>query len=251
MGYIRGMISRLPVLSSEGPDEVAVEEPLEIRVEGQLAAITMRTPGCDLDLAAGFLWTEGVIDGVDDLKAIAEVGPNTVDVRLSEGVPAGRSRSADRTLFASSSCGICGTASMERLARKAPKLRAWRPDAALLKCLPARLEQPDFGRTGGLHAAAIFDEQGTIFWVREDVGRHNAVDKTLGAALRADQDLRGMGLLVTSRAGFELVQKGWMAGVSALVAFGAPTSLAVQTAREAGMCLVGWLRQDRCVYFSD
>ena len=237
----------------EGPgeDQVVVEEPLEIRVEGQMTAVTMRTPGHDLDLVAGFLWTEGVIEGADDLRALAEVGVNTVDVRLAEGVPPARARSADRSMFASSSCGICGSASVSHLRRTAPRLRPWRPPAEVLLRLPARLEekQLDFGATGGLHAAALFDETGEILLLREDVGRHNAVDKVLGAALREDRDLRGLGLVVTSRAGFELVQKAWIAGVSALVAFGAPTSLAVTTAQAAGLCLVGWLRPERCVYF--
>ena len=120
-----------------------------------------------------------------------------------------------------------------------------------MRALPARLEalQENFGATGGLHAAAIFDRKGELFFLREDVGRHNAIDKVLGAALRAEHDVYGLGMLVTSRLGFELVQKCWMGGISALVAFGAPTSLAVQTAREGGLCLVGWLRPGRMVYF--
>lgn len=246
---------KVPIVAvPEGPgeDHLALEEPLEIRVEGQTVAVTMRSPGQDLDLTAGFLWSEGVVDGPDDLRALAEVGPNTVDVRLAEGVPAARARSADRNLFASSSCGICGTASVARLARVAPPLLAWRPSAALLLGLPTQFEreQAEYGTTGGMHAAALFDGDGRVFLLREDVGRHNAVDKVLGAALREERDLRGLGLVVSSRAGFELVQKAWMTGLSALVAFGAPTSLAVSTAQQAGLCLVGWLKPGRCVYFT-
>lgn len=248
------MRARVPVQpwpGEPGQDEVVVEEPLELRVEGQPVAITLRTPGQDLDLAAGFLWTEGVIDGADDLRALATVADNVVDVRLAEGVPPARARSADRAFFATSSCGICGTASMDRIRRKAPVLEPWRPEPELLRLLPARLEalQENFGATGGLHAAAIFDRKGELLFLREDVGRHNAMDKVLGAALRAERDVYGLGMVVTSRLGFELVQKCWMGGLSALVAFGAPTSLAVQTAHEGGLCLVGWLRPGRMVYF--
>src|SRR5687767_15774651 len=138
----------------------------------------MRTPGHDLDLVAGFLLTEGVIDGIDDVRAMAEVGENTVDVRLAEGVPAARARSADRALYATSSCGICGKASIERL-RRGGTVTRWEPPPALLLALPTRLTaaQVGFGETGGLHGAALFDASGALLVVREDVGRHNAVDK--------------------------------------------------------------------------
>lgn len=231
-----------------GVDDVVVEEPLEIRVEGVPAAVTMRTPGADLDLAAGFLWTEGVIDGVDDLRALAVVGENVVDVRLAEGVPAARARSADRALYATSSCGICGKASIDRIRRGAPPVVAWDPDVATLMALPARLRQAQaaFAATGGLHGAALFDATGALSDAREDVGRHNAVDKVLGARLRADAtDVGALGLVVSSRAGFEIVQKALVAGVPVVACLGAPTSLAIETARAAGMRLYGWLRADR------
>ncbi len=234
-------------------DLVAVEEPLEIRVEGIPAAITMRTPGDDLDLAAGFLYTEGVVDGPDDLRAIAAVGENTVDVRLAEGVPAARARSADRALYATSSCGICGKASIDRLRRHFDGVVGWMPEAAVLAALPAALRaaQGTFNQTGGLHGAALFDASGALFDAREDVGRHNAVDKVLGARLRADAlDFARMGLVVSSRAGFEIVQKALVARVPLVVTIGAPTSLAVEVARAAGLTLVGWLRADRWTVYA-
>jgi FdhD protein len=234
-------------------DDVVVEEPLEIRVEGVPAAITMRTPGDDLDLAAGFLFTEGVIDGADDLAALAIVGENTVDVRLAEGVPAARARSADRALYATSSCGICGKASIDRLRRSFPPVKGWVPAPAVLAALPDALRraQTVFQSTGGLHGAALFDAAGRLDTLREDVGRHNAVDKVLGARIRADAlDFDGLGLLVSSRAGFEIVQKALVAGVPLVVTLGAPTSLAVDTARAAGMTLIGWLRPDRWTIYA-
>lgn len=235
----------------DGPpqDVVVEEEPLEIRVEGQLVAITMRTPGDDLDLVAGFLWTEGVVEAPDDLRAMAAVGPNTVDVRLAEGVPPARARSADRQLYATSSCGICGTASLNRLFRqRGPIQRPYVPADDLLSALAARLDaaQLTFAQTGGLHAAARFDATGKLDLLREDVGRHNAVDKVFGAALRADDiDFAQAGLVVTSRAGFEIVQKAWSVGIPTVVTMGAPTSLAIAAAARAGITLIGWLRPGR------
>ncbi len=229
-------------------DDIVAEEPLEIRVEGVAAAVTMRTPGDDLDLAAGFLLTEGVIDGPDDLRALAVVGENTVDVRLAEGVPAARARSADRALYATSSCGICGKASIDRLRTHFSGVEGWMPEAHVLAGLPdaLRAAQGAFQATGGLHGAALFDAAGRLFDAREDVGRHNAVDKVLGARLRADAlDFAGLGLVVSSRAGFEIVQKALVARMPLVVAMGAPTSLAVEAAAAAGMTLIGWLRPDR------
>lgn len=231
-------------LAGGAKDDVAVEEPLEIRVEGIAAAITMRTPGDDLDLAAGFLWTEGVIDGVDDLRALAVVGDNTVDARLSEGVPPARARSADRQMYATSSCGVCGKASLERLSRALRPVAGWVPSPEVLAGLPAALAagQEGFRRTGGLHAAALFTPGGAVICAREDVGRHNAVDKVLGARLRADAEIADLGLLVSSRAGFEIVQKAWSVGIGCVAAVGAPTTLAIDAAREARMGLVTWVR---------
>jgi FdhD protein len=235
-------------------DDVCVEEPLELRVEGEPAAITMRTPGDDLDLAAGFLLTEGVIDGPDDLRALAIVGENTVDARLADGVPALRARSADRAMYATSSCGICGKASIDRLRRTFDPVVGWLPSDVVLAMLPAALRaaQGTFHQTGGLHAAALFDVSGAVFDVREDVGRHNAVDKVIGARLHADAlDFAGLGLVVSSRAGFEIVQKALVARIPTVVAMGAPSSLAVQAASEAGMTLIGWLRADRWVVYAE
>ncbi len=234
-----------------GKDDVAVEEPLEIRVEGIAAAVTMRTPGDDLDLAAGFLLTEGVVDGWDDIRAMAVVGENTVDVRLAEGVPAGRARSADRAFYASSSCGICGKASIDRI-RRGGAVAGWLPSSAILSGLPDALAamQAGFASSGGLHGAALFDVSGTLFDAREDVGRHNAVDKTFGARLRADTGFIGLGLVVSSRAGFEIVQKAVAAGVGCVVAFGAPTTLAVDAAFAAGLTLVAWARSERRSVYS-
>lgn len=232
-----------------GIDAIAVEEPLEIRVEGIATAITMRTPGHDFDLVYGFLASEGVIDGADDIRAIAEVGENTVDVRLAEGVPAARARSADRALYATSSCGICGKASIARLRPGTPKpLPTWEVAPETLHLLPARLRaaQPGFDATGGLHAAAIFDADGGLSHLREDVGRHNAVDKVFGARMRADDLVwERQGLLVSSRAGFEIVWKALVMGVPVVCTLGAPTTLAVDAAREGGLVLFGWLREDR------
>jgi FdhD protein len=242
----------------EGGDEtLVVEEPLEIRVDGEPAAITMRTPGDDFDLVVGFLAAEGVIDGIDDLRAIAEVAENTVDVRLAEGVPPARARSADRALYATSACGVCGKASLDRLKRPgAAGLVAWQPRDEVLAGLPGRLRaaQSAWRHTGGLHAAALFDVDGALRHVREDVGRHNAVDKVLGARLRADRDADAddgtpVGLVATSRAGFEIVQKVAAARIPVLVTMGAATSLAVDAARHAGVLLVTWLREDRWVVF--
>ena len=235
-------------------DLIAVEAPLEIRVEGETISVTMRTPGEDIDLVCGFLLSEGVIDGMDDLRAVAEVGPNTVDVRLAEGVPLLRLRAGgrvDRALFASSACGICGSAALDTLRRRAAPVTPWEPPDALLLSLPDRLRamQESFSQTGGLHAAAAFDPSGDMFLLREDVGRHNAADKVIGALLQADRPAAGFGLLLSSRAGFEIVQKAWIAGFSALAFLGAPTSLAVETAQAAGLPLIGWLRPDRLVRY--
>lgn len=250
---------RIVTVTAEGErerdDQLAVEEPLEIRLEGRPAAVTMRTPGHDMDLVAGFLLTEGVIDGADDILAMAHVDDpgdphgNTVDVRLSPGVPAGRRQRAMRELFASSSCGICGKASIDRVMLQAPPLpaRVDVPDAILMALVGRmRVAQAAFSATGGIHAAALFSTTGQLEALREDVGRHNAVDKVIGWRLR--QDLVPVSdriLVVSGRAGFEIVQKAWMAGVPALAAVGAPSSLAVDLARKAGMLLVGFLRDDR------
>jgi len=241
-------------------DTVVVEEPLEIRVEGQPTAVTMRMPGDDLDLAIGFLATEGVIgpdEPMSDIRAIAQVTENVVDVRLADGVSPSRARSADRTLFASSSCGICGKASIDRILRGRPRAALGptapppgpqlEPTDALLTALAAAFDaaQVYTHSTGCVHAAALFNATGAVVLLREDVGRHNAVDKVLGAHIRADHAFDGLGLVVTSRAGFEVVQKAVTVGIGLVCTLGAPTSLAIEVAAEADCTLVGWLRPGR------
>ncbi|MDE3720690.1 formate dehydrogenase accessory sulfurtransferase FdhD [Nocardiopsis sp. N85] len=243
-------------VATERVDTLVAEEPMEIRLNGDPLTVTMRTPGHDFDLATGFLVGEGVAVAADDVRAIrycagaTEDGSNTfnvVDVGLAPGVPLPET-SLERNFYTTSSCGLCGKAGLD-----AVRLRArWpvaddpvRVDVATLAELPVRLreEQRIFGRTGGLHAAGLFDAGGRLLVVREDVGRHNAVDKTVGWALREGAlPLRGAVLALSGRASFELVQKAWMAGVPVVAAVSAPSSLAVELAREAGITLVGFLR---------
>lgn len=236
-------------------DFVAAEEPLEIRLEGQPLAVTMRTPGDDLDLVAGFLATEGVIDGPDDLVALRHVDDpraprgNTVDCVLAGGVPAARRDRAQRDFFASSSCGICGKATLDRVLVRCPPLPdPPTVDPALLADLPRRLRggQAVFAATGGLHSAALFGFDGSLALLREDIGRHNAVDKVLGARLRADRfPVDDAVLVVSGRAGFEIVQKAVVARVPVMVAVGAPSSLAVELAHRSGLQLCGFARDGR------
>ena len=236
-------------------DAVAAEEPLEIRIDGRAVAITMRTPGDDLDLAAGFLYTEGVIDGPDDLTALAHIDNpadpkgNTVDTVLASGVPAARRSAANRALFTSSSCGVCGKESIDRLLVKCPPLtRTWSPGPEILLSLPEQLRaaQSVFEQTGGLHAAALFTPDGELEVLREDIGRHNAVDKVIGWRLRADRaPIDDRILLVSGRAGFEIVQKALVARIPVVAAVGAPSSMAVQLAEDSLVTLVGFLRDGR------
>ena len=248
------------------PDILAVEEPLELRVGGRSLAVTMRTPGADFELGAGFLVSEGVISGADDLVAMgygtAEGGRdrtntcNVLDLTLGGGV-APPAATVARAFFTTSSCGLCGKASIEAVrTRSAYEVRQdpMKVDPALLASLPARLRaaQDVFERTGGLHAAALFDgASGELLVVREDVGRHNAVDKVVGwALLERRLPLRGAVLLVSGRASFELVQKALMAGVPMLCAVSAPSSLAVDLAAESGMTLIGFLRDPSMVVYA-
>jgi FdhD protein len=255
--------ARRPVLRLGGaepvrrPDTLVVEEPLEIRVGGRPLAVTMRTPGSDMELAAGFLVGEGVVWDREHVRsqrycagATADDGNtyNVLDVELGPSVPP-PAPSVARTVFTSSSCGLCGKASLDAVrtaARWAVHVDPLQLTPALLASLPGRLRgaQAVFDRTGGLHAAALFDGTGSLLCLREDVGRHNAVDKVVGWALLSGRlPLRGAVLLVSGRASFELTQKAWMAGVPLLAAVSAPSSLAVDLAAEAGMTLVGFLRE--------
>ncbi|MCB9673742.1 MAG: formate dehydrogenase accessory sulfurtransferase FdhD [Alphaproteobacteria bacterium] len=237
----------------QAPDAVAVEEPLEIRVHGRSVAVTMRTPGHDRELAAGFLLTEGIVDGPDDLAALEPVGTsgNVVDCVLSSGVDAHRDalERATRELYASSACGICGKTSIDRVRIVAScAVPAHDLAPAFVLALPARLRegQAGFLATGGLHGAALARLDGSLEVVREDVGRHNAVDKVLGWRLLADRvPVSDAVLVVSSRAGFEIVQKARIAGVGAIVALGAATTLAVDLARDAGIALYGFASADR------
>lgn len=236
-------------------DHVAIEEPLAIRIDGRPVAVTMRTPGDDLELTAGFLLTEGVIDGIDDVTAMAHIDNpssprgNTVDTVLATGVEAGRRRAADRSFFASSSCGICGKESIDRIVLNAPSLTTkLEISDAVLMSLPNRLQEAQdvFNQTGGLHAAALFDASGNLEVLREDIGRHNAVDKVIGWRLRRDRvPIDDRLLLVSGRAGFEIIQKALMAGISKVAAVGAPSSMAVALAEKSGLELVGFLRDGR------
>lgn len=240
------------------PDTLVAEEPLEIRLNGKPLAITMRTPGDDFALAAGFLVSEGVLGGAEDLANIVycagatEDGRNTynvVDVRLAPDVPV-PDITLERNVYTTSSCGLCGKASLDAVRTTArwpvadgPSPLRLAPE--LLTELPGRLREAQrvFDRTGGLHAAALFSPEGELLDAREDVGRHNAVDKLVGRALQQGLlPLSGTVLVVSGRASFELAQKAVMAGIPVLAAVSAPSSLAVDLAAETGMTLVGFLR---------
>lgn len=242
-------------------DYLVGEEPLEIHVGNHSLGVTMRTPGRDFDLAAGFLFTEGLIERKEQIKSIEyseECKPgergNIVQVELAEGVSLDPDR-ARRNFFSASSCGICGKASIESVRARGVRTSnpALRVDPEILCGFPGALRsgQELFGRTGGLHAAGLFDTGGNLLAQREDVGRHNAVDKIVGWALRENRlPLSNFILMVSGRSGFEIVQKAAVAGVPIVASVSAPSSLAVQFAREVGMTLVGFLRDRRFVVYS-
>ena len=238
-------------VAAETVDELAGEEPLEVRVDGQPIAITMRTPGNDFELALGFCLTEGIVDAAADVATVQycvdtpEQQYNVVDVRRR--VPGPIDDRLRRNVYISSSCGVCGTASIEGVRRAAPDVTdddlAVR--AEVISQLPQRLREGQriFARTGGLHAAGLFDAAGTALCIREDVGRHNAVDKVIGwAAGHGRLPLGHHVLAVSGRIAFEIVQKALIAGVPMIVAVSAPTSLAVSLAQESGMTLAGFVR---------
>jgi FdhD protein len=236
------------------PDDLAAEEPLEIRIRSAPLAVTMRTPGQDIDLAMGFLLSEGIIRTADDVVTAQLCAgtdtPNTynvVDVALRADVPPPVT-DPSRNFYTTSSCGVCGKASIDAVRTRSRFDVARDPvrvPAGVLADLPDRLRsaQRTFDRTGGLHAAGLFTAGGELVVLREDVGRHNAVDKVIGWALRDQRvPLTGHVLLVSGRASFELTQKAWMAGLPLLAAVSAPSTLAADLADEAGMTLVGFLR---------
>jgi len=249
-------------------DLLAVEEPLEIRLGQKSISITMRTPGHDFELAAGFLFTEGILHHPGEIREIRWSPPanengggnprqlgNSVTVELNPGVEVDLDR-LERHFYTSSSCGVCGKASIEAiqmqgcpvLPRNAPLV-----PASVIHHLPETLrrEQPVFERTGGLHAAALFSPDGELQLLREDVGRHNAVDKLIGSQMLAGRTpLNDRVLLVSGRTSFELVQKTLMAGIPILAAVGAPSSLAVETAQRFNLTLLGFVRDGRFNIYS-
>jgi FdhD protein len=242
--------------STSRPDTLVVEEPLEIRVGASPLAVTMRTPGHDVELAHGFLLTEGVINSGDDVASarycdgVDDNGLNTynvLDITLTEGIPPPQP-GVERNFYTTSSCGVCGKASLDavRLATvHSPAEDTTTVHVDVLATLPDRLRQSQkvFDSTGGLHAAALFDQNGQLLALREDIGRHNAVDKVVGWAIAQHRiPCRGSILMVSGRASFELAQKAAMAGIPILAAVSAPSSLAVDLADDTGLTLVGFLR---------
>ena len=228
-------------------DELAIEQPLEIRVDGEPLAVTMRTPGEDEELALGFLAGEGLIRHAGDVASVgppADLAANTVDVRTVAGL---RRDPGARNFYTTSSCGVCGKGALEQVRVEAGEPpRPVAVDAALVQQAPgrARAKQSAFERTGGLHATALFESAGELIVVREDVGRHNAMDKALGAQLLAGRyPLPGVLACLSGRASFELVQKAALAGLAGIVAVGAPSSLAVELAREREMLLCGFAKR--------
>jgi FdhD protein len=241
--------------AKEEMDQVAVEEPLELRVADRSVAVVMRTPGHDRELAAGFLLTEGVIRKTEDLLDVllcreqdGGISGNVVNAVLSSTAKVDFDR-LTRHVFSSSSCGVCGKATLDAVLQNFPPVSAGPQfQAAHLVTLPTRLRaaQPGFDATGGLHACVLFDREGQTELIREDVGRHNAVDKVLGRALLDGRlPLSSHGLLLSGRVSFELVQKALAAGVPLVAGIGAPSSLAIECARRGRVTLIGFLRADR------
>jgi FdhD protein len=242
-------------------DRLAVEEPLELRVAGRPVGVTMRTPGNDFELAIGYCISERLVARPDDVEAVRFCAPegqpqeyNVLTVDLRPGVPV-PDPSLDRLAVTSSSCGVCGKASIEAVTLACPTLAGDRlaVPAEVLAAIPGRVREAQrvFEQTGGLHAAAVCDAEGAVHCVREDVGRHNAVDKVVGwAATERRLPLAGMVLFVSGRCSFEVVQKAAVAGVPLVAAVSAPTSLAVDLAEQVGMTLVGFLRGDTMNVYS-
>ncbi|MBW8873342.1 MAG: formate dehydrogenase accessory sulfurtransferase FdhD [Acidobacteria bacterium] len=254
----------------ERPDHLATEEPLEIRLvqEGRrrTVAVTMRTPGADAELALGFLFAEGVIAAREQVRRAApcldppegntgDACDNILEVELAEGVPAPELAGLDRHFFATSACGVCGKAGLEALKLRVSGMVSAGPEVApgVLATLPVKLREAQglFDVTGGLHAAGLFDAAGRLLAAREDVGRHNALDKLMGwALLQGLLPLAGHLVMVSGRSSYEILQKCMVAGVPIVCAVSAPSSLAVDLAERFGMTLVGFLRGDRFNIYS-
>ena len=240
-------------------DYLAVEEPLEIRIGDVPISVTMRTPGDDIELTAGFLFTEGIISSRAEMLRLEPVtsatAGNTIAAELANSLENGVER-LRRNFYAASSCGICGKATIDSVrvrGIKAPS-KNFKVRTDILCALPEKLRESQavFGRTGALHAAALFDATGELLVLKEDIGRHNAVDKVIGWALLNNRvPISECALMVSGRGGFEIVQKALVAGVPLLASVSAPSSLAVQIAREFSMTLVGFLRGKRFVVYSD
>ncbi len=228
-------------------DAVATEEPIALRVDGAEWTVVMRTPGHDLELAVGLLWAEGVIADAADIASVlrCEDAPEdeVIDVRRT---PSAQARPPPpRSLLSSTSCGVCGKRAIEDLSIRTPPFRAQRPhDPRLLAGLPERLRQGQalFDQTGGLHAAGVFQGSGELLVLREDVGRHNAVDKCVGHLVLNERARTHTILVVSGRVSIEIVQKAWVAGIQTVVAVSAPSSLAVSLARASGLALFGFAR---------
>jgi len=255
----RRVVSVRDGVRTERPDALATEEPMEIRVEGPgqgpvSVAVTMRTPGGDFELAVGFLFTEGLIEGREDVRRVSYCEDLTADEQHYNVVTVRLARPFDpevlrRNFFANSSCGICGKATLEQVAVRCDRLGPGPVvKAEVVAALPSglRTAQKVFDRTGGLHAAGLFAPDGTLLSLREDVGRHNAVDKVVGeAALAGDLPLADRILQVSGRVSFEIVQKAARAGIPLVSAVSAPSSLSVETADHLGMTVVGFARDGR------
>jgi FdhD protein len=234
-------------------DTLAVEEPLEIRVGERPVSVTLRTPGDDFDLAAGFLFTESILSGSSDVASIRHWGsPNVVRVDVIEGVALDLQR-LQRHFYSTSSCGVCGKTSIDALrVQVAPIESAARVTSAVIASLPDTLRgaQKAFDATGAIHAAGIFSAAGDLLRVREDVGRHNAVDKVVGSFFREGVSLDDRIMVVSGRTSFEIVQKALVARAAILAAVGAPSTLAVELATEFGLTLLGFVREGRFNVYS-
>ncbi len=241
-------------------DRVVVEEPLEIRIDGESWVVTMRTPGDDLDLAAGFLLTEGLIERVEDIGTLAYCADdkdpdlrNIVDAKLDDGRAQAMKERPARTVWANSSCGLCGKATLESIRQSCRDLNdEVRVSREIVLGMPRALSdrQFNFHATGGIHAASVFDADGGCLAVREDIGRHNAVDKVIGGALRGGYLRDAAAMMVSGRLGFEIAQKALVARVPIVASVSAPSSLAIDLAREFRMTTIGFLRGESMNVYS-